>query len=116
MIAVDTNILVYAHRSEVPQHEVAWSALKAIWSAGHGWGLPWPCVHEFLAVVTNPKAYRIPTPKEVAVEAVYRFRAAGARLLGESTQHLEILERLLMAGPVAGSRVHESPPSVSGMG
>jgi hypothetical protein len=34
------------------------------------WGLPWPCVHEFLAIVTHPGIYAPPTPLEVAIDQV----------------------------------------------
>ena len=108
MIAVDTNILVYSHRSELAQHETAWSALEALWSTGRDWGLPWPCVHEFLAVVSNADAYRTPTPMTVAVEAVRDFLNVGARPLGESSAHLEILERLLTTSWANGPRVHDA--------
>ena len=53
MIAVDTNILVYAHRADSPYHEAATRALSALGTAR--WAIPWPCVHEFYAIVTHPK-------------------------------------------------------------
>ena len=84
MIAVDTNILIYSHREEDAQHDAARSALESVWSTGRGWGLPWPCMHEFLAVVTNPKIYPDPTPMAVAIDAVHSFIEVGARLLAES--------------------------------
>ena len=108
MIAVDTNILVYSHREEEAQYDEARSALESIWSTGRGWGLPWPCVHEFLAVVTNRKIYPDPTPMALAIDAVHSFIEVGARLLGESTAHLEIIDRLVMAGRVTGPKVHDA--------
>lgn len=108
MIAVDTNILVYSHREEDAQHDEASSALESVWSTGRGWGLPWPCVHEFLAIITNPKVYPVPTPMGVAIDAVQSFIEVGARLLGESTAHLEILDRLVMTGRVTGPKVHDA--------
>jgi toxin-antitoxin system PIN domain toxin len=108
VIAVDTNILVYSHREEEGQYDEARSALESIWSTGRGWGLPWPCVHEFLAVVTNRKVYPDPTPMAVAIDAVHSFIEVGARLLGESTAHLEIIDRLVMAGRVTGPKVHDA--------
>ena len=61
MIAIDTNLLVHAHRGDSPWHR---SALEALESAGRvPWGLPWPCVHEFLAIVTHPRIFSPPTPK-----------------------------------------------------
>jgi uncharacterized protein len=108
VIAVDTNVLVYAHRTEMVQHGAALAALQAIWSTGRGWGLPWPCVHEFLSIVTNSRAYRTPTPMPVALQAVGSFLAVGGRVLGESIQHLEILASLLISGLAVGPRVHDA--------
>ena len=108
MIAVDTNILVYSHREESIHHREARSALELAWSTGHGWGLPWPCVHEFLALVTNAKVYPVATPMAVAIDAVHSFIEVGARLLGESTAHLEILDRLVMTGRITGPRMHDA--------
>jgi toxin-antitoxin system PIN domain toxin len=108
VIAVDTSILIYSHREEDAQHDAARSALESVWSTGRGWGLPWPCMHEFLAVVTNPKIYPDPTPMAVAIDAVHSFIEVGARLLGESAAHLEILDRLVMSGRVAGPKVHDA--------
>ena len=108
MIAVDTNVLVHAHRPESVRHEAALSALEDEWSAGHTWGLPWPCVHEFFAVVTNPKVYRTPTPSAVALDTLRSFLEVGARLLGESSAHLDVLDRLLTTSRVTGPKVHDA--------
>ena len=61
MIAVDTNILVYAHREESPFHEPAKRSILELIGTGMPWVIAWPCVHEFLAIVTSPKIYRPPS-------------------------------------------------------
>ena len=61
MIAVDTNILIYAHRAESPFHARAVAAMDRLASSGRPWGTVWQCVHEFAAIVTHPKIYRPPT-------------------------------------------------------
>ena len=58
MIAVDTNIRVYAHRGESVFHDQAFECLKALAEGGQRWGIPVSCAHEFLAVVTNPKVFK----------------------------------------------------------
>ena len=35
--------------------------------------VPWPCAHEFLAVVSNPRIFRDPTPIDAALDAVGRL-------------------------------------------
>jgi predicted nucleic acid-binding protein len=58
MIAVDTNILVYTHREDSAHHVRAHRALERLAAAGSPWAVPWPCLHEFLAVVTHPRILR----------------------------------------------------------
>ena len=55
MIAIDTNLLVYAHREDSGFHALASAAVDALVNAGEPWALPWPCVHEFIAIVTHPR-------------------------------------------------------------
>src|SRR5262245_44826054 len=55
VIALDTNILVYARREETPQHQVARTLLTELAEGGQPWVLAWPCIYEFLRVVTHPR-------------------------------------------------------------
>jgi toxin-antitoxin system PIN domain toxin len=65
VIAVDTNLLVYAHRSAVPEHRQAQEALQRAAEARSGWGIALPCAAEFWMVVTHPSAVGRPsTPQE----------------------------------------------------
>ena len=53
MIAIDTNLLVYAHRSGLAEHRSAQRALQAASADARGWGIPFPCIAEFWSVVTH---------------------------------------------------------------
>jgi predicted nucleic acid-binding protein len=55
MIAVDTNILVYAHRADSEWHKVALDKVLSLARGTSRWAIPWPCVHEFLAICTHPR-------------------------------------------------------------
>ena len=67
MIAIDTNLLVYAHRSAVPEHARARRAIESAADDPHGWGISIASVAEFWAIVTHPAAAGRPsTPKEAA--------------------------------------------------
>lgn len=107
MIAVDTNLLVYAHRPESPYHERALTELTSLQQTPRSWGLPWPCVHEFLATLTNPRTFRSPTPISVALDAIAALMP-GAALLGEAADHLARLEQLLDSSGVTGATVHDA--------
>ena len=107
MIAVDTNVLVYAHRRDSPNHRLAYRALEDLAASGRRWCLPWPCLHEFLAVVTHPRLYRPATPMPDALGVVEDLLAApGATTIGEVDDHAGLLGRLLTGAPgVVGAKV-----------
>lgn len=108
MKAVDTNVLVHAHRVDSPHHAPARDALHELAEAGLRWGVPWPCLHEFLAVVTHPRIYVPPTDSAVAAGAVADLLTLpGATPLGETSGHLELLTELLRPG-VVGPKVHDA--------
>lgn len=109
MIAVDTNILVYAHRRESPHHDAARAALAELARSGRAWAIPWPCVHEFVAVVTHPRIYRTPTPGAEAIAAISAVaQASRARMIGESAGHLLTLDRLVRGANTAGPKIHDA--------
>lgn len=56
MIAVDTNLLIYAHRAATPQHERARQAIERAASLPKGFGVAVFCLAEFWGVVTHPAA------------------------------------------------------------
>lgn len=108
MIALDTNILVYAHREDSPHHAAAAAVLQELAGARSAWAIPWPCVHEFLAVVTHPRIYAPPSPTDVALSAVSSLLALdNLQVLGETRDHVELLTGLLRPG-VVGGRVHDA--------
>lgn len=108
MIALDTNLLIYAHREEVPFHRPALESLTGLVRSGRAWALPWPCMHEFISTVTNRRVFPEPTPIGLAVDSMRELVATGVRLLGESSAHLDILDRLLTAGRVTGPKLHDA--------
>ena len=109
MIAVDTNLLVYAHREDSPWHEAALKAMMGLAEGQAFWAIPWPCVHEFLAIVTHPRIYRPPTPMPIAIKAVRAWMESPTlRLLAESPDHLNRLENLMQTAKAAGPMVHDA--------
>ncbi len=109
MTALDTNILVYAHRMESPWHEPARNCLRELAEGGTPWAMAWPCVHEFLSVVTHPKIFKPPTPLAVALADLETwFESPSLRLIGEPTGYWPNLRRILETGHVAGPAVHDA--------
>ena len=109
MIAVDTNILVYAHREDSEWHQTARQQLAELAESPSAWAIPWPCIHEFLAIVTHPKIFAPPTPLAKALDQVDAWiESPSLLLLTESEVHWERIRSLLAAGKVAGPRVHDA--------
>lgn len=104
MKTVDTNIMVYAHREEFPRHQVALEILRSIACAPEPWVLLWPCVYEFVRVVTHPKLFDPPTPLEDAVAAIEGLISSPSVLLvGEGKRHTEWFSRMLLASNATGN-------------
>jgi uncharacterized protein len=109
VIAVDSNILVYAHREDSPWYPDASRRIKELAEARAPWGIPWPCVHEFLAIVTHPRIYRPPTPLPQALNQVASWmESPSLRILGEQAGYWDLLQSTLRAGRVAGPGVHDA--------
>lgn len=109
MIAVDTNILVHAHRGDSPWHGAASAAVARIASAAVPWAIPWPCIHEFLAVVTHPRIFQPPTPLERACDQVDAWlESPSLSLIAEEEEYWPQLRALVRAGKVTGARVHDA--------
>jgi len=107
--AVDTNVLVYAHRAELAEHSAARGALETLTATGQPWALPWPCVYEFLRVVTHPRAFTPSTPPHIAWENILALMAApGTILIGPTSRHADILARLLRDQTVRGNDVFDA--------
>jgi hypothetical protein len=73
VIAVDTNVLVYAHREELAKHRPAKRKLTELAEGHAAWGLPVFCLGEFLRLVTHPKLFEPPYSAEQACEAMERI-------------------------------------------
>lgn len=82
MIALDTNILVYAHRSESSLHGPALARLRELVEGNLPWALPVFCIGEFVRVVTNARIFRPPTGIESALDFLSQLLGSpSARLL-----------------------------------
>src|SRR5436309_1941558 len=109
MIAVDTNVLVYAHREDAPWHEAAYERMRELAEGRASWAIPWSCVHEFLAIVSHPRIYRPPTPIALALEQVDAWvQSPALTVIGEPSDHWTVLRSLALAGRVAGGQIHDA--------
>ena len=109
MIAVDTNILVYAHREDSDWHGRALAAVAGLAEASREWAIPWPCLHEFLAIVTHPRIFKTPTPLELAMGQVDAWLESPSVVgLAENDMYLDCLRDIAISSRVTGARVHDA--------
>jgi uncharacterized protein len=73
LIAVDTNVLVYAHREELPQHDRARRRLTALAEGAARWAIPVFCLGEFVRVMTHPRLFDPPYSAAEGCEALSRM-------------------------------------------
>ncbi|HEY2263742.1 MAG TPA: PIN domain-containing protein [Streptosporangiaceae bacterium] len=95
MIAVDTNVLVSAHRRDSEFHRAAAAKVRELSEGRAPWALPWPCLHEFFSIVTHPRIYDPPSRVDQA--------------LGQIDAWLETASAVLLAdGKIIGAAVHDA--------
>lgn len=109
MIAVDSNLLAYAHREDSSWHVAAYACLVGLAEGRTAWAIPWPCIHEFLAIVSHPRIYEPPTPLDKAIDQVEAWlESPSLVLLSESEDYWVQLRSLLRAGRISGPKVHDA--------
>ena len=109
MRAVDTNVLVAAHVDTVPEHETAHDLLILLAGGDLPWAIPWPCVYEFLRVVTHPRVFHPPLSADHALRSIGEILASPTvLLLSETTRHVEIMRRVIGESRASGNLVHDA--------
>lgn len=109
MIAVDTNILVYAHREEMPLHVTALSTLVELAESPEPWALPVFCISEFLRVVTHPRLFDPPSTIEDAQEAVEGLLESPSLVVLNPGQHFwPMLNQITMKADARGNLIHDA--------
>jgi toxin-antitoxin system PIN domain toxin len=110
MLAVDTNILVYAHRKEAAEHESAAAVVRKSAEGDLPWAVPWPCVYEFFSVVTNPRIWKehASTPSQAWAQLDAWLSSPTVRLLRETDGFAAVLSRFLLLPRVRGPVVHDA--------
>jgi toxin-antitoxin system PIN domain toxin len=109
MIALDSNLLIYAHRRDTEWFVEARDCIVELAESRRPWAIPYPCIHEFLRNVTDPRIYTHPTPLDQAFEQVVAWTDVPTlRLLGEGGRHLGLLAEVARAGRVVGAKIHDA--------
>jgi uncharacterized protein len=109
LIAVDTNILVYAHRQDSDWHDRAAPVLKRLAEGNRPWAIAWTCLHEFIGIVTHPKIYK---PASTLVEAFAQVetwaQAPALQIISEGTHYFSSLKEIATQGQIRGGQIHDA--------
>ncbi len=108
MIALDTNLLVYAHRAGTPEHDRAKKALARAIRDPRGFGIAVSCLPEFWSVVTHPAAAGRPsTPREARDFLRALVEDGGGSVWTPTPGFGERLVRLAADRDVGGPRIFD---------
>jgi hypothetical protein len=109
MQAIDTNILVYAEIRSSPYHPIARRIVTELSEGTIPWAIPWPCIYEFLRIVTHPRVYHPPVPLSVVLKDLRRILDSPMLiLLHETPNHLEVMMSIIEETEVTGNLMHDA--------
>ena len=108
MIAIDTDLLIYAHRTALPEHRPAQRAIERASRDPRGWGIALPSVSEFWSVVTHPESRGgASTAKQASGFLRALISGAGAMLWSPGEGFWERLVELAARLEIRGPRVFD---------
>jgi len=109
LIAVDTNILVQAHRRDLPRHAEALQRITSLAEGEEAWGIPVFCLGEFLRVVTHPKIFKPPSSIEEALMALEGLlESPTVRLLSPGSRYPEFFASSIRTVQAKGNLVFDA--------
>jgi len=101
--------MVIAHREDSAWHDEAYEIIRELAEGASPWAIPWPCVHEFLAITTHPRIFSPPTPLSKALDQVDAWlESPSLHLLSEQPEAWDSLRPLLVASKTTGPAVHDA--------
>jgi toxin-antitoxin system PIN domain toxin len=104
VIAVDTNILVYAHREDLPQHTRALRRLMQLAEGQALWAVPVFCLGEFVRIVTHPRLFDPPSSLEEATAALDGLlESPSLAVLSPGERYWPLFSQALREGRAAGN-------------
>ena len=109
MRAIDTNVLVYSEIISSSHHETARALLTQLAEGSVPWAIPWPCIYEFLRVVTHPRVFSPPVPIAIAIHDLDQILASPTLvLLSETERHGDVMKIVLKDAGVTGNLLHDA--------
>jgi hypothetical protein len=107
--AIDTNVLVYSEIVSSTHHRGARLLLTELAEGPIAWAIPWPCVYEFLRVVTHSRVFAPPVPLELALHDLGQILASPTLvLLSETERHAEVMMAVVNQSGATGNLLHDA--------
>lgn len=107
MIALDTNLLIYAHRAATPEHRAARGAIEAALNTPGGCGITLPSVAEFFSIVTHLTASGRPSTPMAAADFLASLRESGVEDLAPGPAFAARLAQVVADLGVKGPRIFD---------
>jgi toxin-antitoxin system PIN domain toxin len=109
MVLIDVNVLVYAHRAELPKHKAFRQWMEACIAADQPFGVSDLVLSGFLRIVTHPGIVKPPTPLGEALQVVAKLRArANYVRVTPGPRHWEIFVRLCQQAGAKGNLIPDA--------
>lgn len=109
MIALDTNILVHAHRADASLHDKAKEEVRSLAESPAPWAICYHSLVEFHAVVTRARLWQTPSTPEQATDQIQAWRESPSlRILLDSEDALDSLIGLAKESRVSGPMIHDA--------
>lgn len=114
VLAVDTNILVYAADSDSPFHAQSRAWLERQRSRADGWYTTWGILYEFLRVTTHQRVMKNPWNAAQAWSFISALLASpGLSLLVPTGRHADVAAQTIKEYPhVAGNLFHDAHTAI----
>lgn len=109
MLLCDVNVLVHAHRADMPQHANCRRWLESVIDSDDAYGVSDFVLSGFIRVVTHPKVFVRPSPLADALAFTAQLREQpNAVPVSPGGRHWDIFRRLCTASSVRGNLVPDA--------
>jgi toxin-antitoxin system PIN domain toxin len=114
VLAVDTNVLVYAADEDSPYHATCRTWLERQRRLPDAWYVTWGIVYEFLRVTTHPRVMRRPWNAAGAWGFIARLLASpGLEVLVATPRHAAVAEQVFGELPdLSGNLLHDAHTAI----
>lgn len=114
MLAVDTNVLVYAADADSPFHAPCRAWLERQRARPDAWYTTWSILYEFLRVTTHPRVMRRPWSAPAAWKFVTALLASpGLAVLVPTQRHADVAATVITEFPhLTGNLFHDAHTAI----